>query len=102
MQEFVKIIFRDSRRKPVYLSLEKWEGILTDPKTLVPYKLDTEEKWTGRTINKAEVIDSDPDEEYSKLYDKRKLRPYKHLPTGKVVMVDPTAFADNLNDYQRL
>lgn len=103
MQKFVKIIFRDAKRmEPLYLSLEKWEGILTDPKTLVPYKLDGEEAWTGRTLNKAEVIEAVPDDEFSERYAKRNLRPYKHIASGRVTMLDPAALPERIGEYEKL
>lgn len=73
MKKFVKIVFKDKKKDPVFISLEKWKGMVEDPKTLVAYTLDSEIEWTGRTMNKSEILASDPDDGYTKMMNPKRL-----------------------------
>lgn len=85
MIKYIKVIFRDKKMEPLHISLEKWTGILEDPKTLVAFKLDSEDEWTGRVLNKAEIIGAEPDEEYTKKANVAVHDLYHHIPTNTVV-----------------
>jgi len=105
MKKYVKVVFRDSKKmEPIFLSLEKWEEILADPKTLIAYKLDNEEEWTGRTLNKAEVIGSGPDDEYTKKAIESGYAYYRNLKTGTITKIPKTTiFPPHIqNDYKKI
>lgn len=102
MQKYIKILFRDKRIEPLYLSIEKWEGIVNDDKSLVAYKLDDEIEWTGRVLNKAEVIYSEFDKEYSEKKSKPKTTFYRHKTRHVVVEMLEGQLPDDLDEYVRL
>lgn len=82
-QKYIKIIFR--RGDPIYLSLPKWEEIIKSEQTLVPYKLDDEQEWSGRTLNKADVLRSEYDREYSEAQSKKSISYYRRKSDGVIV-----------------
>jgi hypothetical protein len=102
MQKYIKILFRDKRIEPVYLSIEKWEGIVNDDKNLVAYKLDNETEWTGRVLNKAEVIYSEFDKEYSKKQSEPKTTFYRHIVKNTVVEMLEGQLPDDISEYVKL
>lgn len=104
MKKYIKILFRDKKLEPVFLSKEKWESILDDPRTLCKYTLDSETEWTGRTINKSEVIGSEPDESYTKNAAEEGFDLYKHIPSNTVKKFNRGTLLppDFGRDYQKL
>lgn len=98
--KYIKIQFR--KGEPIYLSLLKWEKIVKSELTLVPYSLDNEPEWTGRTLNKSEVLRSEYDPEYTKKANEKLFILYRRKSTNTVVKCSPDALPDNLNDYELL
>ncbi len=98
--KYIKIQFR--KGDPVWLSLPKWEEIIKSEQTLVPYKLDNEEQWTGRTLNKAEVVRSEHDKEFSEKANQRKFHLYRRISDNTVVKCYEGELPDDLSNYEKL
>lgn len=103
--QYVKIIFRDAKRmETIHLSLDKWESILDDPKTLVKFMLDSEKEWTGRILNKAEVISAEPDAEFTKKKNEASYSLFRNKLTNVVVKlpVNTIIAADKVDEYEKI
>ena len=98
--QYVKIIFRDKRITPINLSLTKWQSILNDTKTLVAYLQDGEKDWSGRTLNKAEVVFAEPDEDYTKKMAERLVVLYRNKETNNVVRCLDGELPDDISLYE--
>lgn len=100
--KYIKILFRDKSFKPLYLSIEKWESIINDSKTLVAYKLDNETEWTGRVLNKSEVIWSEYDEDYTKKMNEQKFFLYRNIETNTIIKMLEGELPDDITKYEKL
>lgn len=100
--KYVKILFRDKSFKPLYLSLPKWESIINDTKTIVAYKLDTETEWSGRVLNKSEVIWSEYDKEYTEKMQEEKFTLYRNIETNTIIKMQEGQLPDNLSKYEKM
>lgn len=99
-KKYIKIVFRTG--DPIWLSLDKWESILNSEQTLVAYRLDNESEWSGRTLNKSDVVFSFYDKEMSQKLNARPYKLYRRKSTGVVVQVFEGELADDLADYEKL
>lgn len=95
--KYAKIEFR--KGKSIHLSLDKWQAILKSEKTLVPYTLDNEKQWTGRTLNKAEVVRSEYDREYSEKMNTADYVLYRRLEDDVIVKLSPGQVLDDPSKY---
>lgn len=100
--KYVKIHFRNKSQEPVNLSLEKWEGIIKDPNTLVAYKLETETEWTGRVMNKSEIVDAYFDREYTQKMNEPKFTLWRNKKTNVVTKMTEGELPDEIDNYERL
>lgn len=98
--KYVKIVFRD--KSFVNLSITKWEGILNDKSNLVPYMLDSESEWNGRTLNKVEVMYSVYDDEYTKKMTEPKYKIYRNKETNSVIQMLDGELPDEFEKYELL
>lgn len=99
-RKYIKIVSR--KGDPVWLSLEKWKDIIESDQTLIPYRLDSEEEWTGRTLNKAEVVYSEYDREYSEKANEIPFKLYRRLSDNVVIKATEGQLPPKLDDYEEL
>lgn len=100
--QYVKITFRDKRIEPINLSLIKWGFILEDAKTLVPYMLDSEREWSGRTLNKAEVVSVEPDKDYTEKMATHPSVLYRHKTNNNVVQCFEGKLPYKFDEYEKM
>lgn len=101
MKKYVRIHLR-SIKEPIYLSLEKWENIINDNKTLVAFKLDNEEDWNGRVLNKSDVTFSEFDKAYTEKMNEPNFSFYKNIETNTVVKLLDGQLLDDASKYIKL
>lgn len=99
--KYVKIIIKGNK-EPLYLSLEKWGSILADEKNLVAFKLDNEEEWTGRVLNKLDVSYAEYDREYSEKANQPKFGIYRRKSDGVVVKLLDGQLPDDFDNYEKV
>lgn len=101
MKKYICIILR-GKTDPIYMPIEKWASILEDEKNLVAYTLDGETEWTGRTLNKLEVVRSEYDKEYSEKMNQRPYSLYRRKSDDTIIKCFEGELPDNFNDYEKI
>lgn len=99
MTKFVKIILK-GKKEPIYLPLEKWKKILEMDKNLVAYTEDGEQEWTGKTMNKLEVVYSDYDKDYSVMKSQSKFKLYRNIETDEVAKIAEDGLPPTTGKYE--
>lgn len=103
MKNFVRIKFRSKDVKDIVISIEKWEAILASDANLIKYTLDNEKVWTGRTLNKSDIVYSEPDKDFSEAAEMAKRYDY-YLDTEKnvVVQLEKGTIPESPHRYKRV
>lgn len=100
MKKYIRIVLRD--KKIIYLPIEKWQSIIQDPNMFVAFTLENEKDWTGRTLNKLEVMYSEYDHDYTQKANEKKYTLYRNNKTNSVVKMIEGELPDDIENYDKI